>query len=117
MQANYPLGIRYNRGMRFRKLRIAWSVFWGLAAVLLVMLCMRSYWWQDGFAYDRTSGLTSIYISTCPGGFWFETNADPPFPFGLMPRQPQIYSTPYSDSDCPELHSGFRPFTLYANTG
>ena len=28
--------------MRFRKLRIAWSVFWGLAAVLLVVLWVRS---------------------------------------------------------------------------
>ena len=32
-------------GMRFRKLRIAWSVFWGLAAVLLIVLWVRSYWW------------------------------------------------------------------------
>ena len=28
--------------MRFRKLRIAWSVFWGLAAVLLIVLWVRS---------------------------------------------------------------------------
>src|SRR4051812_22856785 len=33
--------------MRFRKLRIAWSVGWGLAAVLLTVLWMRSYWWCD----------------------------------------------------------------------
>jgi hypothetical protein len=29
--------------MRFRKLRIAWSVGWGLAVVLLVVLWVRSY--------------------------------------------------------------------------
>jgi hypothetical protein len=29
--------------MRFRKLRIAWSVAWGLAAVLLIVLWVRSY--------------------------------------------------------------------------
>jgi hypothetical protein len=29
--------------MRFRKLRIAWSVFWGVACVLLVVLWVRSY--------------------------------------------------------------------------
>jgi hypothetical protein len=29
----------YNRGMRYRKLRIAWSVAWGAAAVLLVAGC------------------------------------------------------------------------------
>ena len=33
--------------MRFRKLRIAWSVVWGLAAVLLIVLWVRSYWWVD----------------------------------------------------------------------
>jgi hypothetical protein len=30
--------------LRFRKLRIAWSVFWGMACVLLVVLWVRSYW-------------------------------------------------------------------------
>jgi hypothetical protein len=28
--------------MKFRKLRIAWSVFWGVAAVLLIVLWVRS---------------------------------------------------------------------------
>src|SRR6187200_3437075 len=33
--------------MRYRKFRIAWSVAWGLLAVLLVVLCLRSYWRKD----------------------------------------------------------------------
>jgi hypothetical protein len=33
--------------MKYRKLRIAWSVFWGLAAVLLIALLVRSYWILD----------------------------------------------------------------------
>ena len=33
--------------MRFRKLRIAWSVVWGLACVLLIALWVRSYWYWD----------------------------------------------------------------------
>ncbi len=33
--------------MRYRKLRIAWSVGWGLAAVLLIVLWVRSYWWHE----------------------------------------------------------------------
>jgi len=33
--------------MKYRKLRIAWSVVWGIAAVLLVVLWVRSYWWSD----------------------------------------------------------------------
>jgi hypothetical protein len=45
--------------MRFHKLRIAWSVAWGLAAVLLIVLWVRSYWWFDGIAYDGTS---KIYV-------------------------------------------------------
>ncbi len=30
--------------MKYRKLRIAWSVAWGIVAVLLVALWIRSYW-------------------------------------------------------------------------
>jgi hypothetical protein len=30
--------------MKFRKLRIAWSVFCGIACVLLIVLWVRSYW-------------------------------------------------------------------------
>jgi hypothetical protein len=33
--------------MRFRKLRIAWSVGWGILAVLLTVLWVRSYWRVD----------------------------------------------------------------------
>ena len=33
--------------MRFRKLRVAWSAFWGLACVLLIVLWVRSYWVAD----------------------------------------------------------------------
>lgn len=33
--------------MRYRKLRIAWSVAWGVVAVLLCVLWVRSYSWTD----------------------------------------------------------------------
>src|SRR3954451_24224729 len=33
--------------MRFRKLRIAWSMFCGLACLLLIVMCVRSYFWSD----------------------------------------------------------------------
>jgi hypothetical protein len=33
--------------MRFRKLRNAWSVAWGIACVLLVVLWVRSYSWFE----------------------------------------------------------------------
>jgi hypothetical protein len=36
-----------NTPMRFRKLRIGWSVVWGMLAVLLIVLWVRSYSWCD----------------------------------------------------------------------
>jgi hypothetical protein len=33
--------------MKYRKLRIAWSVAWGVVAVLLIALWVRSYWYID----------------------------------------------------------------------
>jgi hypothetical protein len=33
--------------MKHRNLRIAWSVAWGLVAVFLCILCVRSYWYAD----------------------------------------------------------------------
>ena len=44
--------------MNPRKLRIAWSVGWGVVAVLLCLLWVRSYWRFDGVEYDyRTSSV------------------------------------------------------------
>ncbi len=42
--------------MRFRKLRIAWSVFWGLAAVLLIALWVVSCWRFDQFVVRASPG-------------------------------------------------------------
>ena len=50
--------------MKLRKLRIAWSVFCGLACVLLIVLWVRSYWWTDSiWRYTPTSGtrIDSLY--------------------------------------------------------
>jgi hypothetical protein len=33
--------------MKHRKLRITWSLVWGLATVLLIVLCVRSFWYAD----------------------------------------------------------------------
>jgi hypothetical protein len=49
--------------MEFRKLRIAWSVAWGLVAVLLCVLWVRSYWWRDSGLID-ISPSTYIHISS-----------------------------------------------------
>ncbi len=46
--------------MRFRKLRIAWSVVWGLFAVLLILLWVRSYWCSDCFGFSPTFGIGTL---------------------------------------------------------
>jgi hypothetical protein len=49
--------------MTFRKLQIAWSVFWGVAGVLLVVLWVRSYWWDDEATFvcsSRTKLLLAV---------------------------------------------------------
>jgi hypothetical protein len=69
--------------MRFRKLRIAWSVFWGLAALLLIVLCVRSYWWCDILAIypsSRSFGLGSVQ------GELVYTSTTFPFTFGPQPQ-------------------------------
>jgi hypothetical protein len=51
-------------GRRFRKLRIAWSVGWGVVCLLLIALWVRSYWWTDSiWRYTPTGGtrIDSLY--------------------------------------------------------
>jgi hypothetical protein len=48
-------------GMRFRKLRIAWSVFWGVTGVLLIALWVRSYCRTD-----------YVYACMPPAACWFD---------------------------------------------
>src|SRR3954470_6536128 len=54
--------------MKFRKLRIAWSVFCSLACVLLIVLWVRSYWYMDQLDC-RYSGLPcELRIDSLRGG-------------------------------------------------
>jgi hypothetical protein len=46
-----------------RYLRIAWSVVWGLAAVLLIVLWVRSYFWRDPKVIDFSTGRWIHIIS------------------------------------------------------
>jgi hypothetical protein len=66
-----------NAAMRFRKLRIAWSVSCGLGCVLLVVLWVRSYWWIDVFTFPQSSqgalGIGSINARIMFGGTDDET--------------------------------------------
>ena len=50
--------------MKYRKLRIAWSVAWGVACLLLIALWVRSYWWVERVEHFGTVNHTSCW-SAC----------------------------------------------------
>jgi hypothetical protein len=61
--------------MRFRKLRIAFSVAWGVACVLMVVLWVRSYRWIDEAAGPTPDGH-AIILSSGHGGLEFGRQPD-----------------------------------------
>ena len=56
--------------MRYRKLRIAWSVAWGVVAVLLIVLWVRSYSRAEGLTYI-TSKLSRFGCNSEKGAMFF----------------------------------------------
>jgi hypothetical protein len=54
--------------MKFRKLRIAWSVGWSLLAVPLIVLWVRSYWWSDQL-YCPVRTQTGVALTSEAGRF------------------------------------------------
>jgi hypothetical protein len=46
--------------MKYRKLRIAWSVVWGIAAAMLVVVWVRSYWRVDWVWHTTSQRITNI---------------------------------------------------------
>jgi hypothetical protein len=65
--------------MRFRKLRIAWSVVCGIAFLLLVALWLRSYWVIEGIGRGRQtqSETTSVAIFSDRGTLAFSRRTTP----------------------------------------
>jgi hypothetical protein len=49
--------------MRFRKLRMAWSVACGIVFVMFIALWVRSYWIAHGLVYTRSTTIVLIYAS------------------------------------------------------
>ena len=74
--------------MRFRKLRIAWLVAWGVACVLLVVLWVRSYWREEdiGGRFVRVAfRVASVrarlvgsfaWVPSSEGGLSFKVNSE-----------------------------------------
>jgi hypothetical protein len=60
---------RKGSGVRFRKPRIAWSIFCGLAVVLMVVLWTRSYSTNDNLAIRTGSARHSNVVLTSNWGF------------------------------------------------
>src|SRR5262245_52831345 len=83
--------------MKHRKLRIVWSVVWGVVAVLICVLWVRSYWWEDsifrtdevGDVIDLQSGFGQVILHTewnslasglyIPGDYNFSSRFDPEY--------------------------------------
>ncbi len=61
--------------MKHRKLRIAWTVAWGIVAVLLLVLWIRSYWTYDIFGVTAPSADEfSVHSSGDYIGFIYGAN-------------------------------------------
>jgi hypothetical protein len=67
--------------MKYRKLRIAWSVVWGLFAVLLCVLWAHSYWYRCVYGYRPTVTCT-IGIESCQGRSAVTVWSHSPDPWG-----------------------------------
>jgi hypothetical protein len=52
--------------MNYRKLRIAWSVGWGILCLLLIVLWVRSHWKWDALSFPQ-GGISSMAGSTVIG--------------------------------------------------
>src|SRR3954451_23134347 len=88
--------------MRFRKLRIAWSIFWGLACVVLIMLWVRSYW--VGYLV-KLSGKGLFSANGILEFSWFQP---------LPPPWPSWECGSFAAGDAPKPRGSFN-FQTFAN--
>ena len=83
--------------MKHRKLRIAWSVAWGVVAVLLVALWVRSYWVGNVLRCPVTQTIAIRLVSQ--RGFYGVGLRDPSDtrdkePNGLAAFMPEAFAPP-----------------------
>jgi hypothetical protein len=57
-----------DRPRLIRGLRIAWSVWWGILCVLLIVLWVRIYWWTT-YIVGRMPASLYFQVSLMPGTF------------------------------------------------
>jgi hypothetical protein len=89
--------------MRFRKLRIAWSVAWGIAAVLLCVLWVQSYWWFNHAQYilsnNRAVALIAAQGVVSIFGGSFDKPTTPGVPASGVDSKKITFETDYWQSD------------------
>jgi hypothetical protein len=71
--------VKLNR-MRFRKLRIAWSVAWCMVAVLLCVLWVRSYF-QTDFVTSVNKSRMATTLGSTSGAVYFARSDGSPLQF------------------------------------
>jgi hypothetical protein len=111
--------------MRFRKLRIAWSVGCGIATMLLIVLWVRSYWRHDSaevhhgnmIMEQRTLGQYFLFASNRGRCACLNVTSGV-FPWWIsrstsrLPRVGEIELFPFN---CRETH-GYKGFDAYWNS-
>src|SRR5918995_3829478 len=65
--------------MKYGKLRIAWSVGWGLLCLLLIVLWVRSYWWNDFASHRLAARDFLVQIRRGELGIWCDSTSVAPF--------------------------------------
>ena len=78
--------------MRLRKLRIAWSVGWGVLAVILCVLWVRSYWWQEQFVRISSSNNRYLTLGHCYGAVYLRTGDPLPRDLKAYPNRDEWYA-------------------------
>jgi hypothetical protein len=100
--------------MRFRKLRIAWSVAWGLLAVLLIVFWVRSYWWGNRFDV-QIAEERPLSISSSSGTLGLRTNWDIASAYRHTPGQWSFTNYPITEDVRDWSWFSFQCELLWAN--
>jgi hypothetical protein len=79
--------------MKYRKLRIAFSITCGIACLLFVALWVRSYWWMDSIPLLGKYSLTSFRGDILCNKPWAITYSGPT-PFQFPPRRYGVSTIP-----------------------
>jgi hypothetical protein len=83
--------------MRFRKLRIAWSVAWGIACVLLIVLWVRSLNRIDCLTWHYNNA-EALLVRTNPGIVTVATFVDRPAPSSVVRQVGRAWMTGWFES-------------------